>query len=69
MGPSSSPDKSPPSKDVRGACHEDLDGYWAKQGRISVDLGVVGSALPGTYLAAQPLLRALRRRAGSGLGD
>jgi len=39
------------------------DVYWAKQGRISVDLAVVGSALAGTYFAAQPLLRALRRRA------
>ena len=45
------------------------DVYWAKQGRISVDLGIIGSALAGTYFAAQPLLRALRRRAGSGLGD
>jgi hypothetical protein len=40
------------------------DVYWAKQGRISVDLGIVGSALAGTYFAAQPLLRALRHRAG-----
>ena len=40
------------------------DVYWAKQGRISVDLGIIGSALAGTYFAAQPLLRALRRRAG-----
>jgi hypothetical protein len=39
------------------------DVYWAKQGRISVDLGIGGSALAGTYFAAQPLLRALRRRA------
>jgi hypothetical protein len=38
------------------------DVYWAKQGRISVDLAVGGSALAGTYFAAQPLLRALRRR-------
>jgi hypothetical protein len=40
------------------------DVYWAKQGRISVDLGIGGSALAGTYFAAQPLLRALRRRSG-----
>jgi hypothetical protein len=40
------------------------DVYWAKQGRISVDLAVGGSALAGTYFAAQPLLRALRRRPG-----
>ena len=37
------------------------DVYWAKQGRISVDLGIGASALAGTYFAAQPLLRALRR--------
>ena len=38
------------------------DVYWARQGRISVDLGVGGSSLAGTYFAALPLLRALRRR-------
>ena len=38
------------------------DVYWAKQGRISVDLGVGGRSLAGTYVAALPLLRALRRR-------
>jgi hypothetical protein len=38
------------------------DVYWAKQGRISVDLGIGASALAGTYFAALPLLRALRRR-------
>jgi hypothetical protein len=38
------------------------DVYWAKQGRISVDLGIGGSSLAGTYFAAQPLLRTLRRR-------
>ena len=38
------------------------DVYWAKQGRISVDLGVAGIALTGTYFAALPLVRALRRR-------
>jgi hypothetical protein len=41
------------------------DVYWAKQGRISVDLGVGGSSLAGTYFAALPLIRALRRRAKS----
>ena len=40
------------------------DVYWAKQGRISVDLGVGGSSLAGSYFAALPLLRALRRRKG-----
>jgi hypothetical protein len=38
------------------------DVYWAKQGRISVDLGVGGSSLAGSYFAALPLVRALRRR-------
>ncbi len=38
------------------------DVYWAKEGRISVDLAVGGSSLVGTYFAALPLLRALRRQ-------
>src|ERR1700677_2410004 len=38
------------------------DVYWAKQGRISVDLGIGGSSLAGTYFAALPLVRALRHR-------
>ena len=38
------------------------DVYWAKQGRISVDLGVAGICATGTYFAALPLIRALRRR-------
>jgi hypothetical protein len=38
------------------------DVYWAKQGRVSVDLGVGASGVAGTYFAALPLLRALRRR-------
>jgi hypothetical protein len=40
------------------------DVYWAKQGRISIDLGLGGSSLAGTYFAAVPFLRALRRRRG-----
>ncbi len=41
------------------------DVYWAKQGRISVDIGIGGSAIAGSYFAALPLVRALRRdRAG-----
>ena len=41
------------------------DVYWAKQGRISIDLGIGGSALVGSYLAARPILRRLARdRAG-----
>ena len=38
------------------------DVYWAKEGRISVDLGIGASSLAGTYFAALPLVRALRRR-------
>jgi hypothetical protein len=37
------------------------DVYWARQGRISIDLGVGGVALGGTTLAAIPLLSRLRR--------
>jgi len=38
------------------------DVYWAKQGRVSVDMGVCASSVAGTYFAALPMLRALRRR-------
>ena len=37
------------------------DVYWARQGRISIDIGVGGIALAGCYFAAQPVLRRLRR--------
>jgi hypothetical protein len=37
------------------------DVYWARQGRISVDLGVGSIAVAGSYFAALPALRALRR--------
>jgi hypothetical protein len=36
------------------------DVYWAKEGRISVDMGIGLSSLAGTYFAALPLFRALR---------
>ncbi len=35
------------------------DVYWAKQGRVSVDLGVATVALGGTAFAATPLWRRL----------
>jgi hypothetical protein len=35
------------------------DVYWAKQGRISIDLGIGGSAAAGSYFAARPVLRRL----------
>ena len=38
------------------------DVYWAKEGRVSVDLGIGVSSLAGTYFAALPLFRALRHR-------
>jgi len=41
------------------------DVYWARQGRISVDLGVGGIALAGSYFASLPVLRSLARRRGS----
>ena len=45
------------------------DVYWAKQGRISVDLGIGVSSLAGTYFAALPFLRALRHRRRPKEGD
>ncbi len=41
------------------------DVYWAKQGRISVDLGIGGSALAGSVLAARPVLQAVARKRGA----
>jgi hypothetical protein len=38
------------------------DVYWAKQGRISVDLAVTGSSLAGSYFAALPVIRKVARR-------
>jgi hypothetical protein len=38
------------------------DVYWAKQGRISIDLGVGAIAVSGTYFAALPVLRRLQRQ-------
>lgn len=45
------------------------DVYWAKQGRISIDIGVGGIATTGSYFAALPVVRRLhherrQRRAG-----
>jgi hypothetical protein len=36
------------------------DVYWAKQGRISIDIGVGGIAAAGSYFAALPVIRRLR---------
>ena len=38
------------------------DVYWARQGRISVDLGIGGVAVAGSYFASLPLLRSLKSR-------
>jgi hypothetical protein len=38
------------------------DVYWAKQGRISIDLGIGGIAAAGSYFASLPLLRSLASR-------
>lgn len=36
------------------------DVYWARQGRISVDLGVGAIAAAGSYFAALPVVRSVR---------
>lgn len=41
------------------------DVYWARQGRVSVDLGVGMAGLGGSALAAGPVLRRLARQASS----
>jgi len=38
------------------------DVYWAKQGRVSVDVAVGASSLVGCYFAALPVLRKVSRR-------
>jgi hypothetical protein len=38
------------------------DVYWAKQGRVSVDLAIGGIAAAGSYFAALPVLRKLRQK-------
>jgi len=43
------------------------DVYWARQGRISVDLGIGGVAVAGSYFASLPLLRSLKSRRRSHL--
>jgi hypothetical protein len=37
------------------------DVYWARQGRLSIDVGVGAIALTGSYFAALPVLRRLKR--------
>lgn len=37
------------------------DVYWTRQGRISIDIGIGGIATTGSYFAALPILRRLRR--------
>jgi hypothetical protein len=37
------------------------DVYWAKQGRTSIDIGVGGIAVAGSYFASLPVLRRLQR--------
>jgi hypothetical protein len=37
------------------------DVYWARQGRVSVDIGIGFIALAGSYFAALPVLRRLQR--------
>jgi hypothetical protein len=42
------------------------DVYWAKEGRVSVDAGIGGSSLAGSYFAALPVIReVVRKRRGA----
>jgi hypothetical protein len=43
------------------------DVYWARQGRVSIDIGIGGIALAGCYFAALPVLRRLQRERAQGL--
>lgn len=38
------------------------DVYWAKEGRISVDVGISGSSMVGSYFAGLPVIREVTRR-------
>jgi hypothetical protein len=38
------------------------DVYWAKEGRISVDVGIGGSSLVGSYFAGLPVIREVVRK-------
>jgi hypothetical protein len=40
------------------------DVYWAKQGRVSVDVAIGASSLVGSYFAALPVLREVAKRRG-----
>lgn len=47
------------------------DVYWAKQGRVSIDIGIGAIAVAGSYFAALPVLRRLgreRQQRSAGLG-
>ena len=44
------------------------DVYWAQQGRVSVDLGIGGIAVTGSYFTSLPVIRALRERRSRELG-
>ena len=38
------------------------DVYWAREGRVSVDVAISGSSLVGSYFAALPVIREVLRR-------
>lgn len=42
------------------------DVYWAREGRISVDIGIGGSSAAASYFAGLPVLREVARRRGHG---
>ena len=40
------------------------DVYWARQGRLSVDVGIGGISAAASYFAALPVLRRMREKYG-----
>jgi len=42
------------------------DVYWAKEGRVSVDVGIGGSSLVGSYFAGLPVIREVLRKQRGG---
>jgi hypothetical protein len=45
------------------------DVYWAKEGRVSVDVGVGGSSLVGSYFAGLPVIREVLRKQRGGAAE
>ena len=45
------------------------DIYWAKEGRVSVDVGIGGSSLVGSYFAGLPVIREVLRKQRGGTAE